>query len=247
MSSWSMYEPVQSVVEQGPMMNPNQFYAGGNTLPSNPHQASAPPKQYPEETKNVPVPPKKAEASKLADVSDWYDVSDWVYIGIAVLLVDVIVLFLVRFFPDVFGRTINIWYNRFKLEAVLADVLIIMLGFGIARYVYTEYVYPNYDWNPMYFTGLTVVVQVIHDILFYFGVIKQVQPGSNNMMDVFRDYANAGGAKVVAADSAMMIGSSFLSMALKMTSAPWVVMIGLLTAYTVPYILQQRNDFSGVS
>jgi hypothetical protein len=245
MSSWSMYEPIQSVTEQAPMMQPNQFYAGGNTLPSNPHQAQAPPKQYAEETKNVPVPAKKVEGSKMADVSDWYDTSDWVFIGIAVLIVDVIVLFLIRFFPDVFGRTINVWYNRFKLEAVIADVFIILLGFGIARYIYTEYVYPNYDWNPMYFTGLTVVVQVIHDILFYFGVIKNVQPGSNAMMDVFRDYAESGGAKVVAADSAMMVGSSVLSMLLKVTPGPWVAMIGMLAVYTVPYILEKRNDYSG--
>ncbi len=242
-----MYEPIQSVMEQGPSMMPNQFYAGGNSLPSNPHQASAPPKQYAEETKNVPVPPKKVEGSKMADVSDWYETSDWIYIGIAVLIVDIAVLFLIRFFPDVFGRTINIWYNRFKLEAVLADVLIIMLGFGIARYIYTEWIYPNYDWNPMYFTGLTVVVQIIHDILFYFGVIQQVQPGSNAMMDVFRDYAAAGGAKVVAADSAMMVGSSVLSMLLKITPGPWVAMIGLLAVYTVPYILEKRNDYSGSS
>jgi hypothetical protein len=248
MSSWAMYEPLQSVTEQAPSQMPNQFYAGGTTLPSNPHQASAPAKQYAEETKNVPVPmpSKKADASKMADVSDWYETSDWVFIGIAVLIVDLVVLFLVRFFPDVFGRSINVWYNRFKLEAVLSDVLIIMLGFGIARYIYTEYVYPNYDWNPMYFTGLTVVVQVIHDILFYFGVIKQVQPGTNNMMDVFRDYANSGGAKVVAADSAMMVGSSFLSMLLKVTPGPWVAMIGMLAVYTLPYILEQRNDYNGV-
>jgi hypothetical protein len=248
MSGWSMYEPVQSAVEQAPIMQPNQFYAGGNTLPSNPHQAQAPPKQYAEETKNVPVPtPTKVEGSKMGDVSDWYNTSDLIFIGIAVLIVDIIVLFLIRFFPDFFGRSINVWYNRFRLEAVIADVFSIILGFSIARYVYTEYIYPNYDWNPMYFTGLTVVVQLIHDMLFYFGVIKTVQPGSNAMMDVFRDYAASGGAKVVAADSMMMVGSSVLSMLLKVTPGPWVAVIGLLSVYTLPYILSQRNDYSGVS
>ena len=223
------------------------FSGGGDTLPTQPANVQAPPKQYPAESKNVAVPPPAPTGpSKLPDVSDHYEVNDWVYIGIAVLLVDVIVMFLIRFFPDFFGKTINVWYNRFKLSAVLADVLIIMIGFGIARYIYTEYIYQKYDWNPAYFTGLAVVVQVIHDILFYFGVIKTVPRGQNAMMDVFKDYAEAGGAKVIAADSAMMIGSSFFSMALKAMPMPWIPMVGLLVAYTVPFILETKNEFAGM-
>ena len=259
-----------------PMMNPNQFatpkmempqntsydtqkvgapsqqmfVGGGDTLPTQPANVQAPPKVYPEESKHVPVPSApsaSAGGSKLPDVSDHFEVKDWVYIGIAVLLVDVLVMFLIRFFPEFFGKTINLWYNRFKLSAVIADVVIIMLGFGIARYIYTEYIYPHYDWNPTYFTGLAVVVQVIHDILFYFGVIKTVPRGQNAMMDVFKDYAEAGGAKVVAADSAMMVGSSFFSMALKAMPAPWLPIAGLLVLYTVPFILETRNEYSGMS
>jgi hypothetical protein len=270
MSSWSDYssydESASSIMANPnqfaqPKMNPmapqkqgagfNQvFSGGGNTLPTQPANIQAPPTQYTAESSNVPLPPSPPASinpSKFPDVSDHYEVSDWVYIGIAVLLVDVLVLFLIRFFPDFFGKTINVWYNRFKLSAVLADVLIIMIGFGIARYIYTEYIYPNYDWNPAYFTGLAVVVQIIHDVLFYFGVIKTVPRGQNAMMDVFKDYAESGGAKVVAADSAMMIGSSFFSMALKAMPAPWIPLVGLLVAYTVPFILETKNEFSGMS
>ncbi len=270
MASWSFYSSYDDASSMAaPMMNPNQFAqpkmdpmapqkqgaasnqvfaAGGDTLPSQPANVQAPPKVYPKETEQVQLPPAPAPGpSKVPDVSDHYEVSDWVYIGIAVLLVDVLVLFLIRFFPDFFGKTINLWYNRFKLSAVLADVLIIMIGFGIARYIYTEYIYPNYDWNPAYFTGLAVVVQIIHDILFYFGVIKTVPRGQNAMMDVFKDYAESGGAKVIAADSAMMIGSSFFSMALKAMPAPWIPMVGLLVAYSVPFILETKNEFSGMS
>lgn len=272
MASWSFYSPLdeESPSMAAPMMNPNQFAqpkmqmqmdqqkvgapsqqvfaGGGDTLPQQPANVQAPAKVYPEESKQVPVPaPPPSGPSKLPDVSDHFEVKDWIYIGIAVLLVDVIVMFLIRFYPEFFGKTINLWYNRFKLSAVIADVVIIMIGFGIARYIYTEYIYPNYDWNPTYFTGLAVVVQIIHDALFYFGVIKTVPRGHNAMMDVFKDYAEAGGAKVIAADSAMMVGSSFFSMALKALPAPWLPLVGLLVVYTVPFILETRNEFSGMS
>jgi hypothetical protein len=240
-----MGEPIQSLKPQAP--SSNMQFQSNSAPPLTPHQATAPPKQYPEGTKNVQVPQQAQSGSKWADISDYYEVSDWVFLGIAVLLVDVLVLFLVRYFPDVFGKSINIWYNRFKLSAVISDVFIILIGFGIARYIYTEYIYPKYDWNPMYFTGLSVVVQVIHDVLFYFGVIKPITPGHNAMMDVFKTYADSGGAKVIAADSAMMVASSFFTMALKAAPAHLAAFVGLLTVYVVPYILETRNEFSGVA
>jgi uncharacterized protein (UPF0303 family) len=77
-------------------------------------------------------------------------------------------------------------------------------------------------------------------------VIKPIEPGRNAMMDVFKEYAASGGAKVVAADSAMMIGSSVLSMLLKAAPAHLVAFIGLMSVYTLPYILETRNQFSSI-
>jgi hypothetical protein len=238
-------EPIQSLKPEAPQAS--QQFQSNSAPPLTPHQASAPQKQYAPGSKNVPVPASQEQGSKWKDISDYYEVSDWLFIGLAVLLVDLFVLFLVRYFPDVFGKAINIWYNRFKLSAVISDVFIIMIGFGIARYIYTEYIYPKYDWNAAYFTGTAVIVQIIHDVLFYFGVIKPITPGHNAMMDVFKTYAESGGAKVIAADSAMMIASSFFSMALKAAPAHITVFIGLIAAYVLPYILETRNEYSGVA
>jgi hypothetical protein len=225
-----------------------QQYGGqmGQMPQQMPHQAAAGPKEYPKGSTHVPVPPVPEQGSKWKDISDYYEIGDWIYIGLAVLIIDIIVLFLVRFFPDFFGKAINVWYNRFKLSAVIADVFIILIGFALTRYVYTEYIYEKYDWNPAYFTGLSVGIQIIHDVLFYFGVIKPIEPGSNAMMDVFKEYAATGGAKVVAADSGMMIGSSVLSMLLKAAPGHLVAFIGLLSVYTLPYILEKRNQFSSI-
>jgi hypothetical protein len=168
------------------------------------------------------------------------DLSDYKYfpqILVAVLIVDLIVIFLVRFFPGFWGSTINVWYDRFGLSAVIADVLVIVLGFMLAQFVYKNYLKPEYGWNPLLFGGLLVFIQVVHDLLFYFGVIRPIPAGHNGMMDVFKTYADRGGAKVVVADTAMMLGSFGIASWLAGAAPQATVFSGVLAAYAVPYIL----------
>ena len=168
------------------------------------------------------------------------DLSNYSYfpqILVAVLIVDLIVIFLVRFFPGFWGSTINVWYDRFGLGAVLADVLVIVLGFFIGQYIYKTYLQDEYGWNPAIFAGLLVVVQVVHDLLFYFGVILPIPQGHNEMIDVFKTYAEKGGVKVIVADSAMMLGSFGIASMLAQAPAFATVVSGVLATYTLPYIL----------
>jgi len=188
-----------------------------------------------------PVKPKGA------DIGNYARVGDLLYIGLAVLFVDVVIIFLVRFLPELFGQSLNRWYDLFGLNAVLADVLSIILGFVIARFIYTCYVKPKYGegkWSPLQFTGVAVGVQLIHDLFFYFGVIQQVPRGQNMMIDVFKDYAAAGGAKILFGDAALMIFSSLVAMGLKAQPMYIVSAFGLLTSYALPYILYTKNQYS---
>jgi hypothetical protein len=245
-----MYEPVDSMQPMASGMHPAMMSQGmgmgQQQLPSTmPNQLAARPPVQNQET-NVKVPQQAPVKTTWEDISDSENHLDWIYIIIGVLLIEVAVIALARFFPDVFGKNLNIWYNRFKLSAVISDVVIILLGFWIARYVYSEWVWPTHDWNPAYFTGTTVVVQLVHDLLFYFGVIRPIPQGSNAMMDVFKDYAESGGAKILAADSMMMIGSSVAAMALKAAPGFVTVFAGLIGLYIVPYILETRNQYSNI-
>lgn len=168
------------------------------------------------------------------------DLSDYQYfpqILVAVLIVDLVVIFLVRYFPRFWGSTINIWYDKFGLSAVISDVLIIVLGFFLAQFVYRNYVKPRIGWNPMVFAAVLVGVQVLHDLLFYFGVIRPIPKGHNAMMDVFKVYAERGGSKVVAADAAMMLGSFGIASLLTSAAPAATPFAGVLAAYAVPYIL----------
>ena len=172
---------------------------------------------------------------------------DLLYIFLAILAVDVIVIFMTRFFPEVFGQNLNRWYDLFGLNAVIADVGIIFIGFLLARYLYTEYLKDKFaegKWSPLIFTGGLLGIQLIHDLAFYFGIIKQVPRGHNAMMDVFKDYAESGGAKILFGDALMCIASVGGSIILKQQPMHLVALFGSLVAYALPYILYTKNQFS---
>jgi hypothetical protein len=181
---------------------------------------------------------------KETDIGDYKNMKDLIYIVIAVLAVDVAVIFLTRFFPEVFGTNLNRWYDLFGLNAVIADVMIIVIGFIIARYVYTGFVknkFADGKWSPLWFTGTIVGTQLVHDLAFYYGIITQVPRGHNAMMDVFKDYAASGGGKILVGDAFMVIVSVALSMFLKPLAPHIIASFASLVTYALPYILYTKR------
>jgi hypothetical protein len=161
----------------------------------------------------------------------------WHLLIVAILALDTIVLFLTRYFPQWLGRPLNKWYSEFGLLAVISDVTIIAIGFALARWVFNTWFAGQGLWT---FLGLLVVIQAIHDILFYVGVIVPIPRGVNAMMDVFKEYAASGGAKIIAGDAALMLGSAAIFLGLERLPAAGQWFVGLLTAYALPYILLTR-------
>jgi hypothetical protein len=161
--------------------------------------------------------------------------------------VEVFVVGITRFFPSFSGKYLNLWYSRFKLTSVLMDTLSILIGFGLAKYFYTEFIYPTNDWNPLYFTGIAIVIQVLHDVLFYFGIVKQLPEGKNGIIDLMRQYGEAGTSKLIIGDSVIMAATSVGSMLLKASSPHIVLFLGLVSAYALPYFLEVKNEFSPLS
>jgi hypothetical protein len=188
---------------------------------------------------------EQLKSFELGDISNFREVSDLLYIFFGILTVDVIVLFLTRYYK-VGGKYLNEWYDKFDLLAVLADVLIILIGFIIARYLYTIYFYEKFGWSPIYFMILLVVVQLIHDIIFYFGVIKPIPEGHNQMMDVFKRYADDLGGVVLGGDALLMIFSALFAMIYKSISVDKFYTINSLVVYALPYILFTRNPYDTV-
>lgn len=183
----------------------------------------------------------EATAKELPNISDFRDINHIPFLLAAILLVDVVTIFLARYFPDkVGGESLNDWYDKFGLEGVLADVFIILIGFVIAQFIYTTYIAPSQGWNPVLFIAVVVAVQLLHDVSFYQGVIKQIPAGVNEMMDTYKKYAAENGGLILLGDAVMMIGAGCLSLGLEVMPPYVAVAITILGIYSLPYILNTK-------
>jgi len=172
----------------------------------------------------------------VANIGNYKAVEDWWFLIPAIVFVDTVVIFLVRFFPKIFGKPVNQWYDEFGLAAVLSDVTIIAIGIAISRYIYTNFFMEQEGWSIWYFIGLAIIVQIIHDLLFAFGVVKQIPKGKNSMIDLFKLYIE-GGPGIIAADAGMVVGSIGLAAYLKNLDFHYTQSLGLVTLYAMSYIL----------
>ena len=108
-----------------------------------------------------------------------------------------------------------------------------VIGLIITRAIY-YYIFDSF--SIVTFVILAVIVQIIHDILFYI-FFSNIPRGVNKMIDTFKDYANEVSYKAVLADSGMMIMSCLIAYYLvnKNTNTNIIVLISFL--YLLPYLL----------
>lgn len=153
---------------------------------------------------------------------------DWLSLFTATAWVDFAVIVLSKFFP--LTKALGTWYAEFGLTAIGSDILIIVLGIALAQLL----VPGIKGWNLV---GLSVLIQVIHDVLFYVLVILGVPTGQNAIIDLFKKYAAEGSWKIILADSAMVASSVLLMEWLQDNySRPVIGFVGVLAVYSLLYI-----------
>jgi len=182
---------------------------------------------------------------ELPDISNYTVESDLFYIFCAILTVDVVVLFLARGF-NVGGKYLNEWYDNFHILAVIADVFVILIGFIIARYIYTRFFFDRFGWNAVYFILLLVFIQALHDALFYIGPIRSIPEGTNDMMDTFKRYAEDLGGKIIGGDALLMVSSAVIAMLYKKAPFHVTTSLTVLITYLLPFAIYTRNPFNVV-
>lgn len=153
------------------------------------------------------------------------------HISSAVVWVDFLVILISKFYQ--MTKSLDVWYKQFGIVAVISDCLVIVLGILLAQIIS-----PNASVTGLALTS--VVIQVIHDMLFYLGVILPIPKGHNSMIDLFKKYSGEGGFQIILADSAMIAGTVFLADYLRSFSSNIVTFIGLLGVYALTYILYTR-------
>lgn len=152
-------------------------------------------------------------------------------IGIAAAIVDFVTIVLSKFFN--MGTSLDKWYSKFGMTAVLSDVLVMVLGIQLAMFFWPKV-------GVVYIAIVAMFIQIIHDILFYFLVIETVPHGQNEMIDLFKDYANENSWKIVVYDSLMIGSTVFLAHNLAKIQQTSVNFIGLLTVYALTYIVYTK-------
>lgn len=171
----------------------------------------------------------------LSDISNINNHYDLIYITTAVILIDLIVIIIAK--KNLLGKQINIWYDKFGMTAVLLDVTIIIIVLIITRYIFSIY---NLKFTPEYFIIVSLIVQLIHDILLYKLVIEPTPKGINKIIDVYKDYAVEGGINILLADSAMVLGSGLIAMYLKNQEFETTTTILVTSLYIIPYLIYTK-------
>lgn len=153
----------------------------------------------------------------------------WLSLLTAVAWVDFVVIVLSKIVP--LTKSLTLWYSTFGVSAVAADILIIVLGIALAQLLF-----PGISGWSLVVTA--VVIQLLHDVLFYVGVIRQVPDGQNKMIDMFKRYSSEGSWKILLADAAMVASSVLLMEFLDdHFTDDQVGFGGLLAVYSLVYIL----------
>jgi hypothetical protein len=178
----------------------------------------------------------------LENITNSNKLDDWFYLVPAVLLVDLIVIFLAKYSgknPSFKVESLDAWYTKFSIAAVASDVLSILIGLMVARFIYTSLGLKN----PILFLVILVLFQLLHDIFFYTQVILRLPDGHNQMIDVFKGYANENGAYILLADSAMMIASAVIASFLKLKGGNVTIATLLISLYSLTYVIYTNASF----
>jgi hypothetical protein len=166
------------------------------------------------------------------DISNFSNVNDYLPILNGCVSADIIIIFLL--YHGVFkSYYLKKWYKKYQVSAVIADVLILVIGIILARFFY-KYFFTSFSiWK---FTGLAVIIQIIHDILFYL-FFSSVPSGYNAMLDFFKQYAGEVGAGAILGDSFMMIIACLLSSHFATYSVNGNIILLIVSTYLFPYLI----------
>jgi hypothetical protein len=133
--------------------------------------------------------------------------------------------------------TLEDWYKKYRLSAMIADILIGVLYILLGRYlVYTL----KLNVGLTAFALLCVVIQVIFDFLFYL-LFTLVPSGTNNMLDFFKGYAKEVGINALFGDSVLVILAVVISGLLNARSFDTNIVFLILSIYLTPYFIYMKD------
>jgi hypothetical protein len=178
------------------------------------------------------------EGLQLGDISDYKDLSDLGSIASA-SLVGINLALIGGRVGGLGGLSLNTYFDTFGIEGYLANIALVILIFQFARWGYSSFynVAGSKAWSPFVFLCFLVGVQLIHDMIFYYGAINNLPAGKNEMIDVLKRYAKENGARALGGHSLFLVVVGLLAMLLKESTLIMSFMITLAAVYLMPFII----------
>ena len=129
------------------------------------------------------------------------------------------------------------WYKKYRLSAMIADILIGVLYLLLARYLVFAF---KLNFNLFTFAIFAVAIQLTFDFLFYL-LFSTIPKKQNDMLDMFKEWGKFAGLDALWGDSILVIVGVIVSAFLNQQSVDFNLVTLILSCYLVPYIIYKKN------
>jgi len=130
------------------------------------------------------------------------------------------------------GKALTLWYKKFGLGAVIADVLILVLGFIISYYIYRYFFKTD---NILLFITIVIIVQLIHDGLF--ALFVNNYKGKSDILNVFKMYIKEISYRILLVDAMMLVSTVLLEKLFSSMNQHTNIITLIVLVYITPYLL----------
>jgi hypothetical protein len=134
-------------------------------------------------------------------------------------------------------KSLEGWYKKYRLSAMIADILIGVLYMLLGRYIVYK---SGLRVGLTAFAGICVFIQLIFDFLFY--ILFTITPkGTNDMLDYFKVYSKEAGPSALLGDSFLVIMAVILSALLNQSSYDTNIVLLIISIYLAPYFIYMKD------
>jgi hypothetical protein len=134
-------------------------------------------------------------------------------------------------------KSLEEWYKKYRLCAMIADILIGVLYMLLGRYLVYK---SGVKIGLTAFAGICVLIQIIFDFLFYI-FFTTIPKGSNDMLDFFKGYSKEVGASALLGDSFLVIMAVIISALLNQSSYDTNIVFLIMSIYLTPYFIYMND------
>ena len=177
------------------------------------------------------------KTTNVKPTTDFKDKFEYIPIITANIYADLFIIYVT--FSRIYYKSVTLegWYKKYRLSAMIADILIGVLYILLGRYlVYTL----DLNVGLTAFAFLCVVIQVIFDYLFYL-LFTIIPLGTNHMLDFFKGYAKEVGINALFGDSILVVFAVIVSALLNTRSFDTNIVFLILSIYLTPYFIYTKD------